>query len=74
MVMQLPGSRINSSTIVVVAVTVFVVVVLVVVVVYVSISNLFLCSCLKGSINRYIDLLLMWWWYPSQLISDKVKA
>lgn len=50
--MQLLGPKVAPTTFVVVAViTVSVVVVLVVVVVYMSISHLFLCSYLKGSLN-----------------------
>ena len=56
--MQLPG-MVVSLTIVVVVVTMSVVVTLVVVVAYIPISHLFPCSCLKGSVKRYIDLLLM---------------
>jgi hypothetical protein len=41
------------------AAAVVLVAVVIVAVVYMSISHLFLCSCLEGSVNRYANLLLM---------------
>jgi len=57
-----------------VVVTVAVAAVILVADIYLSISYLSLYSYLKRSLNRYANLLLMWWWYSLQLISNEVRV
>ena len=72
--MQLPEPKLDITMSVAVVVTVAVAAVILVADIYLSISYLSLYSYLKRSLNRYANLLLMWWWYSLQLISNEVRV